>query len=63
MGKPVKLTAEHIQMIEHALARGERVELIPVKNGVKAMRVRREEIKATGAKADGNNRYSRGDDG
>lgn len=50
-------------MIEHALARGERVELIPVKNGVKIMRVRREEIKATGAKTDGNNRCSRGDDG
>lgn len=31
--------------IEAVLAKGDRVELIPVKDGVKVVRVRREEIK------------------
>lgn len=48
MGKPIKLTADKIQAIEHTLSRGERVELIPVKDGVKVVRVRREEIKNIG---------------
>lgn len=34
-----------IKAAESVLARGERVELIPVKDGVKVMRVRREEVK------------------
>lgn len=34
-----------IKAAESVLARGERVELIPVKYGVKVVRVRREEVK------------------
>lgn len=34
-----------IKAAEFILARGERVELIPVKDGVKVVRVRREEVK------------------
>ena len=34
-----------VEAIEQALARGERVELIPGKDGVKVVRVRREEMK------------------
>lgn len=34
-----------IKAAESILARGERVELIPVKDGVKVVRVRREEVR------------------
>lgn len=34
-----------IKAVEAVLTRGERVELIPVKDGVKVVRVRREEVK------------------
>lgn len=34
-----------IKAIESVLAKGDRVELIPVKDGVKVLRVRREEVK------------------
>lgn len=34
-----------IKAAEVILAKGDRVELIPVKDGVKVMRVRREEVK------------------
>lgn len=34
-----------IKAAEFALAKGDRVELIPVKDGVKVVRVRREEVK------------------
>lgn len=34
-----------IEAAESALAKGERVELIPVKDGVKVVRVRRDEVK------------------
>lgn len=34
-----------VTAIEAVLSKGDRIELIPVKNGVKIMRVRREEIK------------------
>lgn len=34
-----------IKLIEGALSRGNRVELIPVKDGVKALEIRRKEIK------------------
>ena len=34
-----------ISATESVLSKGDRVELVPVKNGVKIMRVRREEIK------------------
>lgn len=39
------LTPEHIKKAESALEKGDRVELIPVKDGVKVVRVRREEVK------------------
>ncbi len=34
-----------IKKVESVLAKGDRAELIPVKNGVKVVRVRREEVK------------------
>ena len=45
MDKPVKLSQSEISAIERTLAKGERVEIIPVKDGVKVVRVKREEIK------------------
>ena len=39
------LDAQTIQAIQDALDRGNRVELIPVKDGVKALEIRRKEIK------------------
>lgn len=39
------LTAETIRAIEATLSKGERVELIPTRDGVKAVRVRREEVR------------------
>ena len=39
-----------IKAIKLALEKGDRVELIPVKDGVKVMRVRREEMKKDGFK-------------
>lgn len=44
MEKPVKLEQSEIAAIERTLAKGERVELIPVKDGVKVVRVKRETI-------------------
>lgn len=41
----ILLTADVIRAIEATLRRGERVELIPTRDGVKALRVRREEVK------------------
>ena len=46
MDKHVKLSEREIKAIEHTLAKGERVELIPVKDGVKVVKVKREEVKA-----------------
>lgn len=37
-----------MKMIESILDKGDRVELIPVKDGVKVVRVRREEVKEHG---------------
>jgi hypothetical protein len=34
-----------LQMLDKPLAKGDRVELIPVKDGVKVIRIKREEIK------------------
>lgn len=45
MDKPVKLSQSEIAAIERTLAKGERVEIIPVKGGVKVVRVKREEVK------------------
>lgn len=44
MEKPVKLSDKEIKAIEATLAKGERVEIIPVKDGVKVVRVKRETI-------------------
>jgi hypothetical protein len=41
------MDAKTIQAIEAVLAKGDRVELIPVKNGVKIIHIRREEVKET----------------
>lgn len=35
-----------IEAIESVLAKGDRVELIPVKNGVKIIHIKREEVKS-----------------
>lgn len=43
------LDEKAIKAIESVIAKGDRVELIPVKDGVKVVRVRREEIKLNGA--------------
>lgn len=40
-----KLSAEAQRAIETVLARGDRVEVIPTKDGVKIVRIRREEVK------------------
>lgn len=39
------LKEPEIRKAESVLAKGDRVELIPVKDGVKVVRVRREEVK------------------
>ena len=48
MGKeePKKLTQEQIRMIEQVTSKGDRVEIVPVKEGLKLLRTRREEVKA-----------------
>ena len=55
MGKeePKKLTAEQIRMIEMVTSRGDRVEVVPVKDGLKLLRTRREEVKASTAEITG----------
>lgn len=45
MAELVKLTPEQIRAIEETVSRGVRVEVIPVREGVKLMRQRREEIR------------------
>lgn len=35
---------EVVRLVEKILARGERVELIPIKDGVKVVRIRRETV-------------------
>lgn len=44
MLKPVKLTAEQIKAIEETLTLGNRVELVPVKDGARVFQVKRKEI-------------------
>lgn len=39
------MTEAQLKAIEAALAKGDRVELIPVKDGVKVIQVKRKEIK------------------
>lgn len=44
--KPVSaITADDLPTINTIIAKGDRAELIPVKDGVKVVRVRREEVK------------------
>lgn len=40
-----KLTPEHIREIENVLSKGDRVEIIPQKDGVKLIHIRRQEIR------------------
>ncbi len=49
--KPVPAaTVDDLPLINAIIAKGDRAELIPVKDGVKVMRVRREEMKKDGFK-------------
>lgn len=45
MTESVKLTAAQIAAIERTLTAGDRVELVPVKDGAKVFQLRRKEIK------------------
>ena len=45
MNNPVKLKQSEIRAIEKTLSNGDRVEIVPVKDGVRVVRVKREEIK------------------
>lgn len=42
-----KMDENQIRAIEAVLAKGDRIELIPVKNGVKIIHIKREEVKET----------------
>ena len=46
MSDAKKLTPAQIKAIEAALSKGDRVEIIPQKDGCKLIHIRREEIKA-----------------
>lgn len=45
MKQEYKLTPEQIESIERVVNKGDRVEIIPVRDGLKIMKVRRETIK------------------
>ena len=45
MADAAKLTPAQIKVIEAIIAKGDRVEIIPLKDGVKLIHIRREEIK------------------
>lgn len=45
MKNPVKIDDKTISAIERTLENGDRVELIPVKDGVKVVWVKREEVR------------------
>ncbi len=47
MGKQpeYKLTPEQIRAIEATVSRGDRVEIVPVKDGLKILRTKREEVR------------------
>lgn len=45
MTESVKLTAAQIVAIERTLTAGDRVELVPVKDGAKVFQVKRKEVK------------------
>ena len=42
-----RLTAEQIEAINRITSRGDRVEVVPVKEGLKLLRTRREEVKGS----------------
>ena len=44
----INMDEKTIEAIKSVLAKGDRVELIPVKDGVKVVQVRRKEIKTNG---------------
>lgn len=44
--KDIKLNEEHINLMEMILSKGERCEVIPLKDGVRIIRIRREEVKS-----------------
>lgn len=46
MGKAISLSPEQIKMIERVVSDGKRVEIIPVKDGVRLFIQKREEIRA-----------------
>lgn len=43
--EPKTLSPEQIKAIEEVLSAGDRLEIIPVKDGVKILRIRRKEVK------------------
>ena len=45
MENKYRLTQEQIEAIERVVNRGDRVEIVPVRDGLKIMKVRRETIK------------------
>lgn len=53
MNPGVQINSSIIKAIESVLAKGDRAEVIPVKDGVRVMRVKREEIKSGIIRNDG----------
>lgn len=47
------LTQENIKAIESVLSKGERAEVVPVKDGVKVLRVKREAVNFENSKTRG----------
>lgn len=45
MGKEYKLSPEQVEKIKEVLEKGDRIELIPVKDGIKIVRESRSEIR------------------
>ena len=45
MGKEYRLSPEQVEKIKEVLEKGDRIELIPVKDGIKIIRESRNEIK------------------
>jgi hypothetical protein len=42
---PIKLTNEQIKAIERTISQGDRVEIVPNKDGAKLLKIKREEVK------------------
>lgn len=45
VNKDKKLNENHINLMEMILAKGDRIEVIPLKDSVRIVRIRREEVK------------------